>query len=164
MISFSGMILSISSHLLLTKDEDFFLGYFVFEFSSTNSARTEESIIIDGVNTVKNLLGVRRDSDQEGTLLERKLVGIYENELNPKAQFPPASQRINRSVKVKTGRALPDTNVPAEIEEALRVPHFIKAINNILPYSDTGLFRVRISIRQGRILGQRTQVKMVHEF
>jgi hypothetical protein len=33
-----------------------------------------------------------------------------------------------------------------------------------LPYSDTGKYKIRVSIRQGRVLPQRTKITEVSEF
>jgi len=109
-------------------------------------------------------------------LFRTDLINVYANEVNDPSRVSKgrrkeigeetraAETRITRATKVFQGERLPFEPVPIEVTKALEVPHFIKTMSNILPNSDTGRFRVRVSIRGGRVLPQRTQVKMVHEF
>ena len=139
---------------------------YVFEF--TKNDLTNETSNNTSRFSISQVFGSPRDSADtilaKTSPLKTKSVGVFTNELASKTDVINKEDRITRASNVRTGSPLVDVKVPDEILASLEAPHFVKSVLQILPFSDTGKCRVRVSVRQGRVLPQRTQVRTVNEF
>jgi|GEM_PF-4912948 len=147
---------------------------FVFEISATPSAPPERTTIYSLSKTYQQQIAKVRmlftgqdqlnqkqsaASKDQFRPLSIQVVGVYENQQVPKDLNDIS--RITNATFIERGAAITNSPLPKGIQEVLDTPHFVKTVQNILPFSDTGKYRLQICIRKGKVMPQRTILRAV---
>ncbi len=111
-----------------------------------------------------------RQNDQDS--LVQELVEVHETEIDTSEsrrsallrQVRDSSKKIHRGSLLRRGREVSDRTVPTQIRNLQFDPYLSKGIKKMIATAESGEVRLRISIRNGKLVPERVKMVKVNSF